>query len=231
MTQGDQPLQTRSPATVLRRLRRLVFLLFCSAALVGAAGIGWFAARARYAPQTLGLMVDDGEWDRDFDSFQRLAGACRTYIVAHDGFLPADPYRALLEAGAVDAFLDFQIGQEFVSFNTFELPPRLNVEMRLNPKHELFSVYYRGPNELWIMNMDGTVERRACGVDLDVMAKNALASSAWSQQFHRAGYPYWESVPDKQKWTDSNKAKLTWDPAYQMYVPTTQPARPGGSGG
>ena len=204
---------TRKPPRLRRLALRCLILL---AVVTAAAAGGWFAARIYYAPNTLGLFILDGAPNRDFAAFKKLADAVKLYLKENGGYLPADPYRGLIESGKVDSFNDFWFGGRAVEFDILDLPGRLNVQLAMNPKHSLFSVYYESLDEEWSMLMNGEVVRRKIRRPAGKVLQDELA---WSHNFHNAGYPYWESVTDKQKWLDANRENLKWDPALEMYVP------------
>ena len=217
LTPSDESQFIRSSPRPLRFAWRCLVLL---AIITSAATVGWFAARAYYAPNTLGLILDSGgASEQDFERFKKLADAAKEYLSEHDGYLPADPYRSLIESEKVVSYNDFRFEDRVVAFDIFDLPGRLNVQLSKNPNHTLFSVNYPSLDEEWSMLMNGQVLRRPAGKftqdDLD-----------WSHNFHNTGYPYWESIPDKQNWLDANREKLTWHPEYEMYVPD----KPSGGG-
>jgi hypothetical protein len=210
---SDEPQFIRNSPRPLRFARRcLVLITIITTAATG----GWYAARAYYAPYSLGLYIDDGAPDRHFAAFNKLADAVKAYLQEHDGYLPADVYRALIESGKVDSFSDFWFVDRVVEFDMMDLPARLNVQLAKNPNHALFSVYYETLDEEWSMLMNGQVVRRKISRPAGKAIHDELT---WSHNLHNAGYPYWESVTDKQKWLDANRQNLQWDPALEMYVP------------
>src|SRR5947208_409163 len=66
---------------------------------------------------------------QEMDGFESFVQQWNRYIETRDGFVPSDPYRALIDAGIVDSYASLRC----ISFEPW-LPPRLNPDLSRNPR-------------------------------------------------------------------------------------------------
>ena len=159
---------------------------------------------------------DDADIELQEKRFDALVQKVKSYLMDNDGWLPADPYKALLLSGSVESSQDFFPGFDIVRFEFLSLPPRLNPNLALNRRAVLFWYLHRERSEKWICFMDGTWVREPARSS---PSYDAAAQMKWRDDFHRAGYPYWKSVRDKAEWIERNRSNLVWDPELKLYVP------------
>ena len=84
------------------------------------------------------------------DYFAGVVDQWNSYVIAHDGDLPADPYR----------FMSGPDGRYVVESYEFarHLPPRVNPALKQNPRYPVFwTTYYL--DEVWTCYADGTWDR------------------------------------------------------------------------
>lgn len=206
--------------TVIRRSRPIVIL-------VAVFALGRVSARIDPiswlfpGPADLRVFPDgDVKPDRarilaDEDSaFARVVRCWNAYIIIHDGVIPDDPYRALVDMGAVADYEQLK-SYSFVG----NAPPLICRELTRNPKFTIFS--RNGPlNQQWLCFADGTWAR----VALDGAAPPGSDLDA-DRLLRHAGYPLstWFGLGSgmwraRSQWVAQNRDKLVWDPSLQMYV-------------
>jgi len=178
--------------------------------------LDWIADRLMPLNVVPEVSVNQADLDRREDAkFSEVVKEWDRYIVAHGGDLPADPFRALLEASSLPA--------EDLRWYTFSFgtPPRINTDLRKNEKWVLF--YARGD----------AGEQRVCYTDGTWIRINANAKYPPNQSpsvptavLTAAGYPVWEwhTWADRATWLARNKGRLVWDQAQRMYVVPGSPA-------
>jgi len=92
--------------------------------------------------------------------FESLVNKVKTYIVAHNGEIPADLYRAMVESGVVDSYAEFMyIRDEVVHIPILTLPPLVNKNLSQNVRAPLFWLNMDRVAETWVCYLDGTWQR------------------------------------------------------------------------
>ena len=206
----------------------LVFIGCAAMVLAAVAGsvtaflvTAWLIPRQSRRPSAITVM----EWKTQFVS---LRDRVFKFIIANDGYIPADPYRGLIEAGEVESYREFMFGDHAVVFRPSHLPVRLNIEIPLNrplvffwlwgPGGERWLCFTNGSwerwgdSEKWVYGTDGTCRHVAgCQPEYDFEVEA-------SQLLKKAGHPSWPRVDMKRRWIESNKSKLVWNAALGMYT-------------
>lgn len=168
----------------------------------------------------------DAEVREQFVRFQELCRNVGEYLVAQDGRVPADPYRALVDAEIVRYYEDFNFSGNVVSFNALKLPCRINTDLPKNVKAPFFCVLRPDIGEVWAWYIDGSCEResRRGTQDSGSMSSFSKAELSWMRKFHEAGYPYWVSPEEKTQWCQLHCGQLKWNADEGFYVPLQGPA-------
>jgi hypothetical protein len=133
----------------------------------------------------------------------------RAIIAEHDGWIPPDPYMALVSSGKVESFQDLVNAR--IQFLMEDLPPRIQSVPSQNAKGILFVADMSYLGEVWIYHLDGTWSRHS-----DHEASGLIES--WHEKFRRAGFPHWSSLKDRAAWIETHKNALVWDPNAKLYV-------------
>jgi hypothetical protein len=162
------------------------------------------------------FMTNPGESEAEVVGFNGIVKKWNDYIEARDGYIPVDPYTALLDSGIATSLRALVEGG--IRF-TRELPPRINPKLELNPKRMIFACDKPGRDEVWVYFADGTWAQVA-------QSQYAHIDGSWWTVMQGAGYPrYWPTPEDKQKWIIQNRNRLIWDSAKGIYavgpVPTS----------
>ena len=169
--------------------------------------------------------------DAAFERFCSIADATKAYVATHDGELPPDLYRGLVEANCIEAFTDIVFfGGQIPVYHVNDVPLRINKDLVKNPRELLFWLEYRDIGETWMFYLDGTIERKPKYAKSPEGGKRLRD---WSGTFHAAGFPYWTTPKRKAEWYRQNKDKLVWDEEKGMYIvgkqPESQPTAPAGT--
>jgi len=159
--------------------------------------------------------------------FTPLAKAFHDYLREHDGFIPADPYRALVESGKVTSFSDFLFDGHYAVPEPL-MPVRVNPNLEENPRFPLLLWFYdtwwnsefdptmHSESYVWVAWADGTVthERVAAG------SPYIEAFNRWEGLYKEAGYPNLLAMPfaERAKWIADHRDQLMWDAALRIYV-------------
>jgi len=159
----------------------------------------------KYRPQREGKLVPyelkpHGTIKEAEDYFAGVVDQWNSYVIAHDGDLPADPYR----------FMSRPDGRYVVESYEFarHLPPRVNPDLKRNPRYPVFwTTYYL--DEVWTCYANGTWDRLPM----------SEAGADWYTPLLKAGYPadQWKTDKDVAKWLAENKSRLYWDDATKLY--------------
>jgi hypothetical protein len=145
------------------------------------------------------------------DQFERVRASWESYVKASDGFLPFDPYRALIDGGFLQSYMEF--GD--IRFDPC-LPPRINPKIKLNRREVIFRETIPLLSEEWTYNADGTTERHAMSSNSDVYH--------WCRLKAIAGLPSWQSAEDRSKWLEDNRQLLIWSSEKGLFVVAGSPS-------
>ena len=72
--------------------------------------------------------------------FYKIKERVLQLIIENDGYIPVDPYLALIQSGKVKSFYEFWIEDSIIAFDMKELPVRINPDLKQNRKIILFWV-------------------------------------------------------------------------------------------
>lgn len=140
-------------------------------------------------------------------AFASVVAAWNKYLVEHGGDRPADPYRVMLDIGAVKDVRELR-WFDFLD----DLPPRVNPSLAKNGKWAVFCRHRADLGEDWVSYADGTWARvKVPGPHVSLNSASAL---------EHAGYPWrtWKTPEDRVRWLDENSGRLSWDQSSQMYL-------------
>lgn len=168
-----------------------------SGALLDRIYVFWFGPKtyARY-----------NDLDAEVNSFNRFVDLWNGYVRSHDGVIPTDPYRGLIDSGTVESYALLR-GIVFEG----SLPPRINPDLEQNPRRTVFFEVRNDLEEVWTVFADGTWSRVSFKDD-------AKQDSDWHGALANAGYPEWKSAREKDAWIAENRDKLVWDAQKKIYV-------------
>ena len=202
---------------------RYVKMLVAAAGLVVALAIGFWWGRVSAVNYRYPALRDwrDAEVTNAFARFQQLHRDIGQYILKQEGRIPADPYRAFVDAKVVSSYTDFMFDGNVVVFNALELPCRINTDVSRNVKAPFFWVIRPDISEVWVCYLDGSCEResRRGWLDPGSMSAFGKAFMSWSKEFHKAGYPYWVSFEEKARWCQTRGDRFEWNADKGFYVP------------
>lgn len=187
-------------------------------ALVGAAAgfLGGREVTSRSIPNPFPA-GDETEVSRDVALFGAFVHSWTTYIQDHDGYIPADPYRGLIEAGITPSYADIRA----IVFES-SLPPRINSDLRQNPRAAVFWEVRSDLSEVWTCYANGDWER------LTFQQSNQNDPYWWRHAAEKSGLPVWKSLKEKDDWIRGNRNRLFWDSQLKLYV--LKPGRSKGDG-
>jgi hypothetical protein len=176
---------------------------------LGGMFIFWFA----YTP-----VYDEYDIRQRAKAFDTFVQQVVNYVIENDGYVPADPYRALVESGAVSSFDEFIYQMRPVTFDLDYIAVRLNSDMSSNFRGVFFYLLVEKIGEIWVCYTDGTWARESCKISFSVppYQENMVTYRAMLTQ---AGYPYWHNTKTKAEWIKNNRDQLLWDPERKIYVP------------
>jgi hypothetical protein len=86
--------------------------------------------------------------------FARVVAAWNSFIVSHDGYLPEDPYSAILGSGAAAGMKQLR----WYDFGV-HVPPRINSELKTNLRWHMFVLRRDDLGQCWVCYGDGSWER------------------------------------------------------------------------
>lgn len=182
----------------------LVFAAFAIFVLGGISGALWDRIYVFWSgPKTYARYND---LDAEVNSFNRFVDLWNGYVRSHDGVIPTDPYRGLIDSGTVETYAQLR-GIVFEG----SIPPRINPDLRQNAKRTVFFQTRDELEEVWMAFADGTWSR----VSFRNVAKQ---DSDWQGALAHAGYPEWKSAREKDAWIAANRDKLVWDAQKKIYV-------------
>lgn len=142
----------------------------------------------------------------DKEQFKRFVTIWNRYLQENAGFVPADPYKALVMSENIESFNAIR-DIEFAPC----LPVRLSEDPGKNPKEVLFWRQVPGLG-LWIGFADGTWTE-------EITENHRPADILfWCRVMRRGGFPEWNGVRNKEEWLATNRNSLIWDPKNQVYV-------------
>ena len=166
--------------------------------------------------------------------FYKIKERVLQLIIENDGYIPVDPYLALIQSGKIKSFYEFWIEDGVITFDMEGLPVRINPDLKQNRKIILF--WARVPGE-WrlVCYCDGTTEvwtKSGKWIEVDAGERTYRYVKGWKppsdidirdearQLLRKAGYPdwHWHSVEEKRQWIEENKNRLIWDNTLRMYV-------------
>lgn len=207
-------------------MRRVVMLALFLATAAAIAVLSFWCGRVSVTGTLLPVDRDGYETLQEVTRFEALVKRIRQYVETHDGQIPIDPYRGLVEAGTVESFFEFIFSGNVVSFDFNELPPMINPSLEQNARAPFFYVDMRTIEETWVCYLDGTWSReRWPGITCVTHSEFGKLMIAWRAAFHGAGYPYWGSLKEKAEWFDREKANMHWDGTLRMYRPVPKTAQ------
>jgi len=190
--------------------------------LTGVLGVaaGFYFGRASTATWLPARDPNDYEVTQQAARFNELVQKVLSYIEARHGEMPVDPYRDLVQSGAVPSFRDFLFSGSVVLFEPMRLPPKIHRDLSKNAKAPFFWLPRPDILEVWVCHLDGTWEReKRCTAQLGTLGRFGESLLRWDKDFHGAGYPYWASIEEKEAWIAREEDGLLWDEKKRMYVP------------
>lgn len=232
---GAVPLEYRSdgpvPEAAVRRRRRIAWVLAVSACVAlffagRASNLIWPVADPLLPRPTrpeLPMQYQDHPemLDHDARHFASVVAAWDGYVIAHDGDLPADPYKVLIDSGTVRSWDELR----WYSF-AGDVPPRINPDIGKNGHWAMFVWERKDIGEQWDCYADGTWARVPIPSGPSTQPSPHLHDLNSVDRLKAAGYPVWRwrNDADRAAWLAANRDKLVWDDARRMYVVASSPA-------
>lgn len=187
-----------------KRSTALIFLL-----LMGAIGfvLGWAARGVDWESFLLWHPNPTGEQPlEDQDTmFSTLVNDWNKRVIENKGYIPGDPYRALVDWGVVTSYA----GLRQINFVGY-IPPRLNPDLSLNPKKAIFCQTRTDLKSQWVAYANGTWER---------LSTNSTPAEFRYDDYVSAGYAH-VNMKERDAWIERNRARLVWDSGKRMYLVT-----------
>ena len=173
--------------------------------VVGALAVGAAFLLGRWTAQPF-WVASDRQMEARLRA-ERFAEVWQEFVKENDGWIPSDPYRALIEGGQVGEYVAMR-DLHFVRF----LPPRVHPDQKENAKLPVFSVVVEEGVSAWVYHGDGSIEFFTWDSDPRPQPID------WPAVMRAAGFEEWKSVRERDEWVAKNKDRLEWDPQKRMFV-------------
>jgi len=164
--------------------------------------IGKETARMNPLPTIDSTCVSHTSQQEEDAHFANVVTSWNEYVIAHDGWIPSNPYAVLADLGVVDGYRELRSYR----FGAFE---RINPNLAENPHWDLFWTGPKDRSYALVCFADGTWERQSPHVGSGDAKRLGVG----------AGFPmYFIGAKAREDWIQQNKDRVVWDPKQKLYV-------------